>query len=42
MFGIDVERGVKKAMQVVIPVAVGVFIDGAFDISGKIRKILKI
>ncbi len=37
----DLERGVKKAMQVVIPVAVGVFIDGALDISGKIRRILR-
>ena len=39
---LDFERGFKKAMQVVIPVAVGVFIDGTFDISGKIRKVLKI
>lgn len=39
---LDLERGFKKAMQVVIPVAVGVFIDGALDISGKIRKVLKI
>jgi hypothetical protein len=39
---VNIDRGMKKAMEVVIPVAVGVFIDGAFDISGKIRKFLKI
>ncbi|WP_269140580.1 hypothetical protein [Archaeoglobus neptunius] len=41
MFGINVERGIKKAMQVVVPVAVGVFIDGAFDISGRVMRLIK-
>jgi hypothetical protein len=41
MFGVNVERGIKKVMEVVVPVAVGVFIEGAFDISGKVKKLLK-
>lgn len=39
---IDVEKGIKKAISVVVPVAIGVFIEGAFDITGKVKKFLKL
>ncbi|WP_456469226.1 hypothetical protein [Archaeoglobus sp.] len=39
---IDVEKGIKKAISVVVPVFIGVFIEGAFDITGKVKKLLKL